>query len=270
MTEQVESANKPVSPESGQDVNMLAAVKEHALSELDSRRQDELDELLHADPTFALENPELAARLKDKFLKDKKDRIEQIRRSGREPNIGDMFELAVEYFGLIAVVKLAETNHDKPDESLRLKKEFEELLHWLEERGVETPKLSRADSGRWFSVDIVGETKDGPSGHRAILHRTRPLLCAEMSVIGDERQTEPAQLMIVKETVISLPAWLFFEIMSREDGETWTERKKEIIEEYMYGKLGEDDVQRINTAYFSAIVPKSTYDALLGDEESGQ
>jgi hypothetical protein len=40
------------------------------------------------------------------------------------------------------------------------------------------------------------------------------------------------------------------------DGYAWSERQKELIEQFMYGETAHDHgVQRINTAYFSILTP---------------
>ena len=276
MIEQSNGENPQIT-EGLPDNDKLAKVKQEALATLDARRQDELDELLHVDPRFARDNPDQAARLKENFLRDKKDLIAEIRESGREPNMGDMFELSLKYFGLIAVVKLAETSHDEPDESLRLKREFEDLMHWFTKNGVETPKLSRVESDRWFTVDIVGKFEDGPDSYRAVIHRARPLVDTGIFVVGDGGQMEPADLMIVKETVFSLPVNLFEEIMSSfnacgklpgEDGYAWSEVQKSMLEDYLYGDRGKPgDLQRINTAYISALIPAEARESLLSPED---
>lgn len=279
MSEQSEP--RPITgPEQHHHKATLDVVKQQALAVLDARRQADLDELFFADPKFASENPDQAALLKTKFLTEKKKLVAGIRAESREPNMGDMLALAYDYFGLISVVKLSETNHDTAGESKRLHDEFGDLMQWLDGHGVAVPRLSRPESDRWFDVETFGQESDGLDGYRAIIHRFRPLVNAELTIFGDEGSQmppAPARLIITKETVFSMPMQRFCEVMSGrgigpekvvdDEGKyVWSEEQKQRLENYMYSQSPADTnwpPHRINTAYFAALLPEHL---LLSDE----
>lgn len=226
-------------------------------------RQEDWDELMYANPNLIATNPEEAEALKQQFLDDKRTLIESIRRSGRQPNIGDMFNLAIQYCGQINVVKLGETDHEIPDESARLQGEFSDLLDWFTERGVQLPRLSRIESRRWFDYYQVGSEKDGIDGFRTVITRLRPLVHTDIAVDG-----LPVRMQLAKETVFSIPTGIFSDIMSEKNvdgkiikldsnGYAWSENQKAKLERLLYDPdaRADDIVHTINTLYLSSLEP---------------
>jgi hypothetical protein len=245
-----------------EELDKLDVVKKHVLDSLEVRRQEELDDLFHVDSDFAKNNPDQAERLRQRFLADKRALKRSI--EGRQPNIGEMFDLSLEYLGLVHLFKLAETTHDVADESARLREEYGDLLHWFNKQGVEMRRISKREpDGCWYSVGYVGQPDDGPYGYRAVINRTR-VLSAGVVQIREESGAlgEEAELVLMKETVFTLPATYFREIMMNGPNETagpggfaWSDRQKELLDTQIYGDVGRGILQRINTAYFSAMTP---------------
>lgn len=273
---------------------------------LAAERQEDLDDLFHIDPAYAINNPQEAAWLKAEFLERKKGK-----------NLGECFALSLEepFFGRVHVVKLASTDHSEPGASLDMFREANDFLHWMVIEGPlkgvaidgENGELishvmgndeindaiekkldpgddsDRLKSKRWMEYEFFDDEDGNPEHQVAIIRRIRPFVKAEVELNG-----EMCSMMFYKETTFTIRAMLLQEILFltnhtlannhhdipdavRNDPNPINTPAMRQIERWLYTSEGDmEDVQRIShyTAMYSAVVPHSVDRRMMEAYES--
>lgn len=223
----IPNGSRPEQRESEQQAHTRAQIIEI----LAQRRQEDLDDLFHIDPSFPDQDPQTAAQLKEQFLAAKEGL-----------NLGECFELSLQdpYFGKVHVVRLASTDHLEPDASQRMFREMNEFLHWFRTQGpmaeytaADTSEfvsdvigddtardalengddpgdhVDRMKSGRWMEYEFFNEKLEDSSVQEvAVINRIRPFASIEAEVRG-----EPCSIKLFKETVFTIDASLLRELL---------------------------------------------------------